>query len=108
MTLGTAASAVLAIGLRPCSGAVVVLTFALVNGLYLGGLLSVFAMALGTAITVSTIAVIAVFAKGFASRLGDGGRSRTGFALMSALEIAGALVMLVLGIGLFLGSLQTF
>ena len=106
MTLGTAASAVLAIGLRPCSGAVVVLTFALVNGLYLGGLMSVFAMAVGTAITVSTIAAIAVFAKGFALRLGDGGRSRTGFALMSALEIAGALVMLMLGLGLLAGGLR--
>ena len=108
MTLGTAASAVLAIGLRPCSGAIVVLTFALVNGLYLGGLLSVFAMALGTAITVSTIAAIAVFAKSFALRLGNGGRGRTGFALMSALEIAGALVMLVVGIGLLAGALQAF
>ncbi len=106
MTLGTAAAAVLAIGLRPCSGAIVVLTFALVNGLYLGGLFSVFAMALGTAITVSAIAAIAVFAKGFALRLGGDGRGRTGFALISALEIAGALVMLLVGIGLLGGALQ--
>ena len=108
MTLGTAASAVLAIGLRPCSGAIVVLTFALVNGLYLAGLLSVFAMALGTAITVSSIAAVAVFAKGFALRLSGDGRGGIGFALISALEIAGALVLLLVGIGLLGGALQTF
>lgn len=106
MTIATAVSAVLAIGLRPCSGAIVVLAFALVNGLYLGGLLSVFAMAMGTAIAVSTIAAIAVFANGFALRLGGDGRSRAGFALISALEIGGALVMLLVGIGLLGGALQ--
>ena len=46
-------SAIIAVGLRPCSGALIVLSFALLNGLYLGGVLSVFAMSIGTAITVS-------------------------------------------------------
>ena len=36
-----------AVGIRPCSGALIVLTFAFLNGIWAGGILSVFAMALG-------------------------------------------------------------
>lgn len=100
--LRSAASAVLAVGLRPCSGAIVVLTFSLVNGLYLAGVLSVLAMALGTAITVSALACLAVFSKDAAMRLG--GRRAT--IVRDAIEIAGALLLLVLGIALLLGSTQ--
>ena len=56
----TASSAILAVGLRPRSGALIVWTFALLNGLYGGGLRPVLAMALGTAITVSILAALAV------------------------------------------------
>ncbi|WP_230785521.1 nickel/cobalt transporter [Aurantimonas coralicida] len=105
MTLGSALSAVIAVGLRPCSGAIVVLTFGLVNGLYLGGILSVFAMALGTAITVSAIASLAVFAKGTALRFGgDGARGRW---IGAGLEIAGALFLMLVGLLLLGGALQT-
>ncbi|PWV97164.1 ABC-type nickel/cobalt efflux system permease component RcnA [Hoeflea marina] len=96
-------SAVVAVGLRPCSGALLVLTFSLLNGLYLGGVLSVFAMALGTAITVSALATLAVTAKGFAVRLA--GSSRAG-AVGSSIEIAGATLVLVLGLVLFAAALQ--
>jgi nickel/cobalt exporter len=103
VTFGSAVSAVMAVGLRPCSGAIVVLTFALVNGLYLGGVLSVLAMALGTAITVSAIAATAVFAKGIALKLG-GTRYA---AITTAVEIGGALLLLILGLLLMGGALQT-
>ncbi|NKF31394.1 delayed-early response protein/equilibrative nucleoside transporter, partial [Pseudomonas sp. BGM005] len=53
-------SAIVAVGLRPCSGALLVMTFSLLNGLYVGGMLSVAAMSLGTAITVSVLATLAV------------------------------------------------
>ena len=52
----TAWSAVAAVGIRPCSGALIVLSFAFLNGLWAGGILSVLAMAVGTAITVSVLA----------------------------------------------------
>ncbi|WP_062111715.1 nickel/cobalt transporter [Aureimonas sp. AU40] len=95
--------AVVAIGLRPCSGAIVVLTFALLNGLYGSGALSVAAMALGTAITVSALATLAVLAKDVVLRLGQGAsRLRP---LRAALELAGALLLVVLGFGLLLASL---
>ena len=51
-------------GLRPCSGAILVLVFALAQGLFWAGIAATFVMGLGTAITVATIAVLAVSARG--------------------------------------------
>jgi nickel/cobalt transporter (NicO) family protein len=102
-TLGwrPALTAVFAIGLRPCSGAIVVLTFSLVNGLYLAGVLSVFAMAMGTALTVSALACLAVFSKDTALRFGSG-RAQL---VQDAIEMAGALLLIVLGVALLMGAL---
>lgn len=103
-SLKEAFSAVLAVGLRPCSGAIIVLTFSLLNSLYLGGTLSVFAMAIGTAITVSTLAITAVSAKGIAVRVaGDG---TLGVRVGYAIEILGAFLVMALGIILFLASMK--
>jgi len=54
--------------LRPCSGAIIVLVFALAQGLFWIGVASTFVMGLGTAITVSAIATLAVGARGLAGR----------------------------------------
>ncbi|KAB0680019.1 nickel/cobalt transporter [Aureimonas leprariae] len=102
-TFANAVSTVFAIGLRPCWGAVSVMAFALVNGLYLGGVLSVLAVSLGTAITVSLIAAFAVFAKGLAMRLGRA--SGRGTLVMDVLEIAGASIVLAMGLLLLGGAL---
>ncbi len=98
-------SAIVAVGLRPCSGALIVLSFALLNGLYLGGLLAVLAMSIGTAITVSILATLAVTAKGVALRFaGDGSAaSRVG----AAIEIGGAALVMVLGLLLLGAALQS-
>ena len=100
----TAWSAVAAVGLRPCSGALIVLTFSVLNGLWLGGIVSVFAMAIGTAITVSTLATMAVMAKNLAVRIaGDG---RTGNVIHAGIEIGGAALVFLLGLVLLTASLQ--
>lgn len=104
-SLREAWSAIVAVGLRPCSGALLVMTFALLNGLYLGGILSVFAMALGTAITVSALAAIAVSAKALAVRLSGPG-STAARRVADAIEILGALLVIVLGALLLAASLQ--
>ncbi len=57
-------SAIFAVGVRPCSGAILVLVFALAQGLFWAGIAATFVMGLGTAITVATIAVMAVSAQG--------------------------------------------
>lgn len=97
-------SAVVAVGLRPCSGALIVLSFALLNGLYLGGLLAVLAMSIGTAITVSTLATLAVTAKGAAVRFAGNGSA--GLRIGSAIEIGGAALVMVLGLLLLGAALQ--
>ena len=48
---------------------VLVLVFALAQGLFWAGIAATFVMGLGTAITVATIAVLAVSAKDLARRL---------------------------------------
>src|SRR5579871_5539486 len=62
--------AIFAVGLRPCSGAILVLVFALAQGLFWAGIAATFVMGLGTAITVASIAVMAISAKGIAARIG--------------------------------------
>lgn len=97
-------SAIIAVGLRPCSGALIVLSFALLNGLYLGGILSVFAMSIGTAITVSVLATLAVTAKDLAVRYASSGSAA--LRITNGIEISGALLVLVLGFVLLGASLQ--
>ncbi|NLS15066.1 nickel/cobalt transporter [Rhizobium sp. P40RR-XXII] len=98
-------SAIIAVGLRPCSGALLVMTFSMLNGLYLGGLLSVLAMSIGTALTVSLLAIIAVFAKSTAVRF-TGSGSRLSAWVGNGIEILGALLVIGTGVILLGASLQ--
>jgi ABC-type nickel/cobalt efflux system permease component RcnA len=96
-------AAILTVGIRPCSGAILVLVFALAQGLFWAGIAATLLMGLGTAITVATIAVIAVSAKDVARRLGAG---RGGGALMMrAIELGAAGLVLLFGAGLLFGYL---
>jgi ABC-type nickel/cobalt efflux system permease component RcnA len=54
---------VLAVGLRPCSGSVLILIFAHAMLIHWAGVAAVAAVSLGTAITVSTLALLAVNAR---------------------------------------------
>jgi len=94
---------VLGVGLRPCSGALVVLVFALSQGILLAGIAAVFLMGLGTAITVSALAVLAVGAKGFATRY-LGSEGKLGSRLVWWAELGGALVVFAFGAVLLLAS----
>jgi nickel/cobalt exporter len=98
-------SAIIAVGLRPCSGALLVMTFSLLNGLYLGGVLSVLAMSFGTAITVAILATLAVTAKGAAVRIAGRG-SVTSVWIGNAIEILGAILVICFGALLLGASLQ--
>ena len=103
-TLTKALSLSLAVGLRPCTGAIVALLFANAIGLYWAGVAATFVMALGTALTVSVIAMLAVLAKRLALRLASRDDRWTG-SLIFALRLAAGLIILFLGTTLFLGSL---
>lgn len=104
MSLRRMISIILAVGLRPCSGALIVLVFAFGQGMVLAGIGSSFAMALGTGLTVSALAALAVFAREGALRLFGAGSVAAGRALM-VLEIAGALVVLLIGLMLLIATL---
>ncbi len=94
-----------AVGIRPCTGAVFVLGFALSQGLIWAGIFATFAMALGTAITVSALAAIAVGSREWAARLGGGNDSVWGWRVRTAAGIAGSFAVMAFGLTLFLGSL---
>ncbi len=95
-------AAILTVGIRPCSGAILVLVFALAQGLFWAGIAATFLMGLGTAITVAAIAVVAVSAKDIAARL-SAGRDGGGALFMRGIEFAAAGVVLLLGAGLLFG-----
>jgi ABC-type nickel/cobalt efflux system permease component RcnA len=97
-------SAVLTVGIRPCSGAILVLVFALAQGLFWAGVAATFVMGLGTAITVAAIALVAVSARGVAERL-SAARDGGGMVIMRGLEFAAAGLVLLFGLGLLLGYL---
>ena len=95
-------AAILTVGIRPCSGAILVLVFALAQGLFWAGIAATLLMGLGTAITVAAIAVIAVSAKDIATRL-SAGRDGGGALFMRGIEFAAAGVVPLFGAGLLLG-----
>ncbi len=97
-----AAGIVLAAGSRPCAGAVLVLVFALAQGVAGAGILAVLAMAAGTAITTTALAALAVFAKRAALALA-GGRGRAGIVAVGGLELLAAAFVLVLGVAMLAG-----
>jgi nickel/cobalt exporter len=95
-------SAIVAVGLRPCSGAILVLVFALAQGLFWAGVVATFIMGLGTAITVAVIATIAVGAKAWAQRFADA-RSGYGMLAMRGIEVGAAVVIIAFGALLLTG-----
>ena len=96
--------AIFAVGMRPCSGAILVLVFALAQGLFWAGIAATFVMGLGTAITVATIAVVAVSAKDLARRL-SAGTEGGGTLVMRGVEFGAAGLVLLFGVGLLFGYL---
>jgi nickel/cobalt transporter (NicO) family protein len=96
--------AIVAVGLRPCSGAILVLVFSLAQGLFWAGIVATFVMGIGTAITVATIAVVAVSAKDLARRL-SAGREGGGALIMRGIEFGAAGLVLLFGLGLLFGYL---
>lgn len=101
----TAAAVVLSIGIRPCTGAVIVLVFASATGLTWAGISAVMAMSAGTAVTVSGLAATAVGVRNAAWKLPF--LSGRGAAAAGDIVYAlGGLAILWIGISLLMTSLQ--
>jgi nickel/cobalt transporter (NicO) family protein len=99
-------SAVVAVGLRPCSGAIIVLVFALAQGLFWAGIASTFVMGLGTAVTVGIIATLAVGAKALAKRVAN---KPTGYGgvVVRGVEFGAAGLVFAFGILLLTGYMAS-
>jgi len=97
-------SAILAVGVRPCSGAIIVLVFALSQGLFAAGIASAIVMGLGTGLTVATLATIAVGARGVAVRLART-NSAVGVSAVRGLEIIAAAGVMLFGLTMLGGAI---
>lgn len=93
-----ALTVVLSVGLRPCSGALIVLIFALSQDVYLAGIGAAFAMALGTGFTVSTLASMAVGARHVAVSVVGASGSDWAHHIHRSVEAIGAVVVFLFGI----------
>ena len=78
--------------------------FALAQGLFWAGVAATFVMGLGTAITVTAIALMALSAKDVARRL-SGARDGGGALIMRGVEFGAAGLVLLFGVGLLFGYL---
>jgi ABC-type nickel/cobalt efflux system permease component RcnA len=103
---GRGLSAIVAVGMRPCSGAIIVLVFALAQGLFWAGIISTFVMGFGTAITVAAIATLAVGAKALAKRVAS---RPTGYGdlFIRGIEFAAAGLVLAFGALLLTGYMAS-
>jgi len=98
-------SAIFAVGLRPCSGALIVLVFALSQNFFLAGVASALAMGVGTGLTVAALACLAVAAGSAATRLGSRLSGAGAARLRYAVEALAAIAVLLLGVMLLGGML---
>lgn len=95
-----------AVGVRPCTGAIAVLLFSLGIGLFAAGIVATFTMAVGTALTVSLLAVLAVTSRDLARRLSGPDGPWAG-RIQAAAGIAGSFLVFALGASFFVASLTT-
>lgn len=97
---------VFSIGLRPCTGAVMVLLFANVAGLYWMGVISAILMGVGTALTTSLIAVMTLAGKQLAKRYltTNSKKSRSWVVTASYIQLFGGVFLIIIGLLLMSGS----
>jgi nickel/cobalt transporter (NicO) family protein len=93
-----------AVGIRPCSGAILVLVASYNLGLYWAGVLSTLAMGFGVFLTIATIAALAVYAKSTAIKLTSADNPWTSLVVRWGKMIVGVLIAYLGGL-LFMGSL---
>ena len=93
----------LSVGVRPCTGALLVIVFAASQGAIWAGVLATFAMAVGTAITVSALAGVAVGSRNLAIGLAGSG-SHWGATISKCAGVASSATVFLLGTALFIAS----
>lgn len=92
------------VGIRPCSGALIVLVFSLSGGLLTAGILSVLAMALGTGATIALIALMSVLARDTLTRAASV-NSVLASRVSLGLQLTASLIILAFGLTMLAGAL---
>lgn len=106
-TLREYAGIIVTIGIRPCTGAIMVLLFSNVVGLYWMGVLSALAMAVGTALTTSLIAIMTLTGKHLVKRyLAAGNKGENGSLKVAGhyLQLFGGVLLVIIGMLLMNGQ----
>lgn len=95
---------VLSMGIRPCSGAIMMLLFAKVTGVWLWGVLSAMVMAIGTALTISAIALLVHHSRALAERLSLASTTTTRRQLtVHCLAMLGGVLLMIAAVVLWSG-----
>lgn len=87
----------LSVGIRPCTGAILLLIFAIGQGLFWAGVIGTLAMAFGTALTVSVLALMAVYARHWSIALW-GQQSQIGDRIAGSLTLLASVLIIVVGL----------
>ena len=107
LTLGSFIGIIASIGIRPCSGAIIVLLLAYSLSLQMVGIFSVLAMSFGTALTISVMATVTVYFKAIAEKLLATRPHHTGSlaAITDIAAILGGFIIFAFGATLFYAAL---
>ena len=108
-SLAELAAIVFSVGLRPCTGAILVLVLAHALGLRFAAWAAVLAMSVGTAITVSALALMAVYARRTTLRLAERWPSehRNLPVVLDAIAFCGGVAIVLLGVSLIRATTAT-
>lgn len=99
-------AALLSMGLRPCSGALIVLAFAMAQDFFLAGVVAALAMGAGTGLTVSLLAAGTLSVERLTVRLPL--QTRHTQRLRRLVAVCAALMVLLLGLSLLAGALVAY
>lgn len=98
--------AIVAIGLRPCSGAILVLVFALSQDFFVAGIAAALAMGIGTGLTVAALAVLSLTMGRLAESAGAGPSRPWGRVIGSTIQAIASITVLVFGLLLLSATWQ--
>jgi ABC-type nickel/cobalt efflux system permease component RcnA len=102
-----ALSAIMAVGLRPCTGAIFVLVFSLAQGFFIAGIAAALAMGLGTGLTVAALACSSLWISQAAVQSDSASQRLWQKALMLVLQALASVAVLAFGLLLLSAALST-
>lgn len=91
-------------GIRPCTGSILILLFALANGVFILGIFSTLMVAFGVAFTISIIGIVSII---FRKSISGNDSDKKGYLLIGKLlSIIGSCAVMLIGLSMFGASLE--